>query len=77
MSIYLTFDSNDEVKNFKESLKTDFMEWYFKNIIIPGECKIKVTMFRLKDYSKPVTNETFYKVFSLTKEEINYIEEQY
>lgn len=74
MSIYLTFNSENEIINFKNSLKTNFMDWYYKNIVEPGENKIKVTMFKLKDYNKPVTNETFYKIFNLSTEEIKFIE---
>ena len=53
------------------------MDWYYKNIVEPGENKIKVTMFRLKDYNKPITNETFYKIFNLNTEEIKFIENTY
>ena len=77
MSIYLTFNSENEIINFKNSLKTNFMDWYYKNIVEPGENKIKVTMFRLKDYNKPITNETFYKIFNLNTEEIKFIENIY
>ena len=51
------------------------MDWYYWNFIIPGDCKLTNFMFRLKDYSKPVTDETFYKLFDLTKEEIKIIED--
>ena len=50
------------------------MNWYYWNIVVPGENKIKVTMFRLKDYSKPITDEVFYNLFKLNSEEINFIE---
>ena len=49
------------------------MEYYFENIIIPNDGKFINCMFLLKDYSKPVTDETFYKIFNLTDEEINII----
>ena len=74
ISMYLVFNSENEVNNFKDSLKTQFMYWYYWNIVHPGEDKIKVTMFKLKDYSKPVTDETFYKLFNLNKDEIEIIE---
>ena len=32
---------------------------------------------RLKDYNKPITNETFYKIFNLNTEEIKFIENTY
>lgn len=74
LSMYLVFNSENEINNFKESLKTKFMYWYYWNIVKQGEDKIKVTMFRLKDYSKPITNEDFYNIFNLSKQEIDIIE---
>lgn len=74
MSIYLVFNSENEINNFKESLNTKFMNWYYWNIVVPGENKIKVTMFRLKDYNKPITDEVFYNLFKLNSEEIKFIE---
>lgn len=70
----LIFNSEEEVNNFKESLKTKFMNWYYYKFVVPADWKLQNVMFRLKDYSKPVTNETFYKLFNLTKEEIEIIE---
>ena len=74
LSMYLVFNSPEEIKNFKNSLKTKFMTWYYWNVVHPADNKIKVTMFRLKDYSKPIKNETFYKIFNLEKDEISIIE---
>ena len=74
LSMYLVFNSENEVNNFKDSLKTQFMYWYYWNIVHPGEDKIKVTMFRLKDYSTPITDKDFYNIFNLSKQEINIIE---
>ena len=74
LSMYLVFNSENEVNNFKDSLKTQFMYWYYWNIVHPGEDKIKVTMFRLKDYSTPITDKDFYDIFNLSKQEINIIE---
>ena len=71
----LIFNSNDECNNFKNSLKTHFMDWYFWKFIEPSGCVIKTTLFRLKDYSKPVTDETFYKLFNLNEKEIKMIED--
>ena len=74
-SMILIFNSNKEVKNFKNSLKTHFMDWYFYKYVVPSGCKIKNTMFRLKDYTEPVTDETFYRLFNLNKKEIKIIED--
>ena len=71
---YLKFNSEEEVKNFKESLKTQFMNFYYWNFTVPNDCKIKGSFFIVDDYSKPVTNETFYKIFNINKNEINFIE---
>jgi len=73
----LIFDSENAVENFKQSLKTDFMNWFYKNFVITADYKIINVMFRLKDYSKPVINETFYNIFNFTKGEIEYIENEY
>lgn len=75
VSFTLRFKSNNELNNFKNSLKTKFMEWYYWNFIVPGDCKLMNYMFRLKTYDKPVTNETFYKIFNLNKNEIKIIED--
>lgn len=74
VSFVIIFNSDIEVKNFKNSLKTKFMDWYYYNFIKPADNKIVNVMFRLKDYSKPVTDETFYKLFNLTQDEIDIIE---
>jgi len=76
-SLAIKFNSSEEITNFKNSLKTDFMNWYFENVIVAGEYKIINYLFRLKDYSKPVTNETFYNIFNFTKGEMEYIENEY
>ena len=73
-NLILIFKDKNEVDNFKESLKTKFADWFFKNYVVPGDHKILTYMFRMKDYSKPWTDERFYKYFNLTKEEIDYIE---
>ena len=74
-SLVLVFNNSGEVENFKNSLKTKFANWFFKNYVVPGDYKILTYMFRMKDYSKPWTDERFYKMLNLTKEEITIIEE--
>lgn len=74
VSFTLRFKSAEEVKHFKDSLNTKFMNWYYWNFIFTGYFKLMNYMFRLKDYSKPVTDETFYKLFDLNEDEIKIIE---
>lgn len=73
-SVVLYFNSENEKENFLNSLKTNFMNWYYKNIVAPGDYKLVAYMFMLKDYTKPVSDKTFYKIFNLTDEEIQIIE---
>ena len=74
--LILVFNDENEANNFKQSLKTNFANWWFKNYVIPGDYKILTYMFRMKDYSKPWTDERFYKEFNLTEEEIKFIENE-
>lgn len=71
--LVLIFNNEIEANNFKESLKTKFANWFYDHFVRPGDGKILTYMFRMKDYSKPWTDERFYNYFNLTKEEINII----
>lgn len=71
----LIFNSDKECENFKNSLKTHFMDWYYYKYVVPSSCMICHEMFRLKDYTEPVTDETFYKLFNLNEKEIKMIED--
>ena len=72
--LLLTFDTKEEADNFRMSLKTKFADWFYYNYVVPGDYKILMYMYRMKDYTKPWTDERYYKTFNLTKEEINIIE---
>ena len=65
----------NERQNFLNSLDTKFMNWYYMNFIVPGDCKIVAYMFRMADYSQPWTDERFYKFFNITPDEQKIIEE--
>lgn len=69
------FNTANERENFLNSLKTTFMEWYYQTIIKVGENKIHIYGFMLDDYTKPWTNERFYKFFNITEDEQKIIEE--
>ena len=73
--LLLTFDTKEEADNFRTSLKTKFANWFFYNYVVPGDYKILTYMYRMKDYTKPWTDERYYKTFNLTKDEIKIIEE--
>ena len=72
--LVLIFKDENEANNFKNSLKTKFANWFFDNFVDPGDGKIITYMFRMKDYSKPWTDERFYKYFNINKEEQELIE---
>lgn len=74
-TLLLTFDTKEEADNFRTSLKTKFADWFFYNYVVPGDYKILTYMYRMKDYTKPWTDERYYKTFNLTKDEIKIIEE--
>lgn len=73
-TLLLTFNTKEEADNFRTSLKTKFANWFFYNYVVPGDYKILTYMYRMKDYTKPWTDERYYKLFNLTKEEIDIIE---
>ena len=73
-ALVLIFKDKNEADNFRISLKTKFADWFYYNYVVPGDCKILTYMYRMKDYTKPWTDERYYKLFNLTKEEIKIIE---
>ena len=75
VSAVLYFNSENERKNFLNSLDTTFMNWYYQMFVVPGDYKIINYMFRMVDYSQPWTDERFYKYFNITLEEQKIIEE--
>jgi hypothetical protein len=70
---YFNFKTQNEKTNFEESLKTEFMDWYYFNYIIPGDYKQQNYFFRMKDYTQPWTNERFCEFFGITNEEWQYM----
>ena len=73
--ITLFFNSENERKNFLNSLDTLFMNWYCKAFIEPGNYIVKNHFFIMQDYSKPWDDARFYKFFNITSEEQKVIEE--
>ena len=60
------FDTKNELQNFQNSFKTKFMEWYYKFIVIPSDCKLHMSMFVMDDYTKPWTDKRFCEYFGIT-----------
>lgn len=60
------FDTKNELQNFQNSFKTKFMEWYYKFIVIPSDCKLHMSMFVMDDYSKPWDDKRFCEFFNIT-----------
>lgn len=68
------FDNDTQVKNFRDSFNTDFMEFYSREIIWAGSgITDKCFMLEKEMYDNPVTNEIFFKFFELNNEEQKYI----
>lgn len=67
------FDTKNELQNFQNSFKTKFMEWYYKFIVIPSDCKLHMSMFVMDDYTKPWTDKRFCNFFGISEEEWNYM----
>ena len=64
-----------DIRNQLLELKTKFADWFYYNYVVPGDYKILMYMYKMKDYTKPWTDERYYKTFNLTKDEIKIIEE--
>ena len=61
------FDTQTQKKNFLNSFKTTFMDFYSKNIINAGNgITDKCFMFEKELYNKPWTNKRFCEFFELT-----------
>ena len=75
VSAVLYFNSENERKNFLNSLDTVFMNWYWRMFVVPGDNKIINYMFRMSDYTKPWDDARFYKFFNITLAEQKVIEE--
>lgn len=75
VSMALCFNSYVECENFINSLDTTFMNFYYRMFVVPGDYKIRSTMFRMYDYSQPWSDERFKEFFKFTDEEWKYIED--
>lgn len=75
-TVVLYLDTPEQVKNFKDSLRTDFMEFVIRTTVWPGKgATEKCFMFDKDLYNEPWTNERFYRFFKLTPDEIKIIED--
>ena len=70
----IKFDSEDEARNFIESVEnTKFGKWYEANIITNMNISNNNILW-LGDYTHPWTDEMLYEYFGLTEDEISIIE---
>ena len=60
------FATQQELDNFRSSMKTKFMNWYYYNIVVPGDYKIINYMFVMKDYTQPWDDKRFCDYFDIT-----------
>ena len=65
-SFILYFDSNEEKKNFLDSLDTKFMNWYYHSFVEPADNKLINMLFRMNDYTHPWTSRRFCDYFNIT-----------
>lgn len=69
----ILFNSENEVKNFIDSFDTWLYKYLEKSEWTGSENSASVPY--LEDYTKPWTNERLYRLFNITKEEQNIIED--
>ena len=68
------FDNAEQVKNFKNSFNTKFMEFYVREIVWAGNgITDKCFMFDKETYNRPINDKYFFDFFDLSKEEQQYI----
>ena len=73
--LYASFDSEEEAKNFIIYLKTKFFRSLVLSIKISQHAPSKTYRFvPMQDFTKPWTDAELYKKYSLTDEEIAFIE---
>ena len=63
---YFCFETKNEKNNFEESLKTEFMDWFYYNFIKAGDYKQQAYLFRMKDYTQPWDDKRFCEYFGIT-----------
>lgn len=68
------FDSEKQKRNFINSFKTDFMEYYVREIVWAGAgITDKCFMLEKHYYNNPITDKTFFDFFELNKDEQEFI----
>ena len=60
------FATQQELDNFRSSMKTKFMNWYYYNIVVPAYYKLINTMFVMSDYTQPWDDKRFCAHFNIT-----------
>ena len=60
------FATQQELDNFRSSMKTKFMNWYYYNIVVPAYYKLINTMFVMQDYTQPWDDKRFCEYFGIT-----------
>ena len=60
------FMTQQELINFRNSMSTTFMNWYYYNIVVPADNKLHVSMFVMQDYTQPWDDKRFCKYFGIT-----------
>lgn len=63
---YFRFNNKTEKTNFEQSLKTNFMNWFYFTFIVQGDNKEQAYLFRMSDYSKPWDDKRFCEYFGIT-----------
>ena len=60
------FLTQQELINFRNSMRTTFMNWYYYNIVVPADSKLNMSMFVMKDYTQPWDDKRFCAYFGIT-----------
>jgi len=60
------FMTQQELINFRNSMNTTFMNWYYYNIVVPADSKLHISMFVMKDYTQPWDDKRFCAYFGIT-----------
>ena len=60
------FATQQELDNFRNSMKTKFMNWYYTNIVVPADYRLINSMFVMQDYTQPWTDKRFCEYFGIT-----------
>ena len=60
------FMTQQELINFRNSMSTTFMNWYYYNIVVPADYKLHVSMFVMQDYTQPWDDKRFCAYFGIT-----------